>query len=627
MSPDSPRTRPFDLAVAFGVGVLAFAVMMPWPRPSLSLRGGCALDEAGRFGATCDVGALAERLHRPWLRQNVRVYEDGIRLREAASAGEASRHYPGSYHTTGQVLTFSALDGSDPRANGRDYVVRSLSPSGPWGEEPGLRRGLAGAGLAVALAVLAARRRERARPLLGASALAVALAGLVVQVVCVLKESPVHVDTGYALATAEAVNAGAVPYRTVLYHYAPLGLYEYALWGRLWPGSSPAPLEHHLALVILNELGCAAVVYALLRRAGVATALAALAAVSMVSMMLWFDGARILLEPLYLFPVLVSAWIALAPRSLGGGLLSGVLAAAAMMTKQYGGFAAPALVLSAWTGERDRLKRSIAVAAGMAAGLVLVTLVMQAVGVSLLDLVHQVLGPKYGRRFETNWIPIFLRACPMAVLAPLVPFLPGAWSRPVVRVAACFGLASLLPFYFRQYQYYFLNLVPWVFLLVALGAWHLAERHATRRAAVELTAVLLLLTVPLRGAAFQSQYLSFEVRSEQLRRARMMTNAWPSHHKTLLLMTPGFTFVTHYPSPAPAEVGFRFPNEAGAEELRRAFENAEGVWIDANGMYARGTDRVLKEAGSSTADQLAKNGFERRTMIEDRLELWTKTWP
>ena len=196
-----------------------------------------------------------------------------------------------------------------------------------------------------------------------------------------------------------------------------------------------------------------------------------------------------------------------------------------------------------------------------------------------------------------------------------------------MRVAACFGLASFLPFYFRQYQYYFLNLVPWIFLLFAMGVWLLAERLPRGRIAIETAAFLLLLSVPLRAVDFQSQLLLAEVRSEQLRRARLMTNAWPSHHKTLLLMTPGFTFVTHYPSPAPAAVGFRFPNEASADDLKLAFANAEGVWIDATGMYARGTDRVLKAAGSSTADQLAQNGFARRTLVEDRLELWTKTEP
>ena len=392
MSPDPSRTTVFDVCAAAAVGLLVFAVLMPWPRPALSLREACTLEEVGRFGVRCDLNAVADRLGQPWLRKNVRVYEDGVRLREAPNAGQASRYYAGSYHTTGQVLTFSALDGSDPRTNGRTYVARSLVPRGPWGDDPAPRRALAGGVLAAAVAAVAWGRRERALTLIGAAAVGTAVAALVVQVVCVVKESPVHVDTGYALATAEAVNAGAVPYRTVLYHYAPLGLYEYALWGRLWPGPGPAPLEHHLALVILNEIGCGAVVFALLRRFGAGGALSAATALCLVSMMLGFDGARILLEPLYLFPVLLACAVALVPRPVKGGLASGVIAALAMMTKQYGGFAVPALVGSAWLGQRDRLKRSLAVVAGVGLGLALVTLAMYATGVSLADFAHQVLS-------------------------------------------------------------------------------------------------------------------------------------------------------------------------------------------------------------------------------------------
>src|SRR5690349_9446252 len=152
MTPATSRASIVDAALAACVGVLAFAILMPWPRPSLDLGKGCALEEMGRFGVRCDVRALAETPDRAWLRRNVRVYEDGIRLREAPNAGEASRYYPGSYHTNGQALTFSATDGSDPRTNGRAYVVRPLAPGGPWGEEPGPRRAAAGAALVVAFA-------------------------------------------------------------------------------------------------------------------------------------------------------------------------------------------------------------------------------------------------------------------------------------------------------------------------------------------------------------------------------------------------------------------------------------------------------------------------------------------
>ena len=103
-----------------------------------------------------------------------------------------------------------------------------------------------------------------------------------------------------------------------------------------------------------------------------------------------------------------------------------------------------------------------------------------------------------------------------------------------------------------------------------------------------------------------------------------MTDAWPSGRRTLMLQHPGFYYLTRYRSPDEAVLGDRFPNAVGAEELKLGFRQAEAVWIDPQGMYARGADNALRAAGSSTEAELRANGFELQTVVEDRLFLYTR---
>jgi hypothetical protein len=618
-----PRPHPLELSIALACGAAVFAILLPWPRPAVDLRE-CALARVGRYGVQCGL-ATAPR----WLRKDLLVYEDGVRLREADRAGDPARVHPGSFHNDRRTLTFSAIDGSDPLTNGRRYQARPLRPGGTWGTGGRPLRLALGGLLAAALAGLCWWRRTRREPLLWSVAVAVAAACLAVQAICVLAYAPVHVDTSYALAAAEAVAQGAIPYTTLVYHYSPLGLYLFAAWGGLWPGAGAPPYPWYLAVVLLHEAACAGIVFAFLRRAGCARFLALLTSVCFFSMTMWFDGARILFEPLYLLPVLAAASLALSPARRAA-LLAGAAAALAFLIKQYGAFAFVALVPAALaTGGawRERLIRVVSVAGGFIVLIAAATIALAAAGMRLDGLLAQVLGPEYPRRYEWTWIRLFLATCPIAIPAALVPAIPGAWPRPAVRVAACFALASLLPLYFRQHQYYLLNVAPWAFLLFALGVQVLADRGPRRAPVLQVAAAALLLTMPLRAAENLAALASSELRSEQLRRTQRMNDAWPPGRRTLLLQHPGFYYLTRYRSPDEAVFGYRFPNAVSADELKVGFREAEAVWIDPQGMYARGADNALRAAGSSTEHELRANGFELQTVIEDRLFLYVRPAP
>ncbi|HUG54747.1 MAG TPA: hypothetical protein VMR21_14155, partial [Vicinamibacteria bacterium] len=342
-------------------------------------------------------------------------------------------------------------------------------------------------------------------------------------------------------------------------------------------------------------------------------------ALSLLSLMLWFDGMRILHEPLYLVPVLVSAWLVSPPARPRAGLAAGALSAGAFLIKQYGGFGLWGLLGHALAGGPGRLRRVGWIVAGSGLGFAALAGALVLGGVDPLGFARA-LAPDAPRTYQLVFLHAFLRACPIVLPALAVPLLPGAWSRPLVRLAACFLLASCLPLLLRQHQYYFLNLCPWLFVLFAVGVEHVPR---AARAAAVYVGLALLVSMPLRGAMRAAAVIEADWRADQARRAHLMTILWPAEKRTLFFVDPALQHLTHYRSADEAQVGYRYIPDLSAERLRVGFARAEGAWVD-RGMFANRPNATLEAAGSSLRGELEKNGFAPQLVLEDRFQLWTK---
>jgi hypothetical protein len=598
-------------AVAF---LLAVAAVWPGSRPRADLAAVCPLEANGRFGVSCDLSKASGRPEDNWLRTTVVVFEDGTPLREVRHSRQVRKQGLGTYVTETDVLWFSSIDGSSPLHNGRRYEAVAVEAQAGM-LSPRFR------GVALALSLLAlVLAGSRSMGLAYGAAIGVIAVCYAFQAMTAL-HGPVHVDAGSSLPTARYLAQGALPYRDILFNYTPLGVMALAAWGMLGPVEAGAAHTFSMVLILILECACAFVVFRICRALGVARGLAGAAALSYLSMFVWFDGARILIEPMYLLVILGALLVLITAPPARGAWMAGGLASLALLIKQYGGFgfwgalaAAPGMARP-WAAARRIVAGSLVVLA-VTSGLLLLA------GVDLRVLVNQTAGTDYARRWETVWIKLYFSRAPFLIIAPLL-FLKREWRRrPGVIALGGYFLASWMPLLVRQHQYYLHN--PSAFLFIAfatLAAYVLSSVKNGRARWVEMAALICLVSVPVRAVLANVERMP-PIRGMQERRARLMTSFWPSGQPVLMFAAPGFLALTGYRSPSPAVLGYRFLNESSLDQVRAGMRGATAAWIDSNSMYAGGGG--FAKAKTTLKQDLQEHGFAFQLILEDRYELWTK---
>ncbi|MBP5318507.1 MAG: hypothetical protein J6Y77_03800 [Paludibacteraceae bacterium] len=155
------------------------------------------------------------------------------------------------------------------------------------------------------------------------------------QLAYTLRTAPVYCDSGYYLAIARQMVDGHRLYSDIHCAYPPLWLYTASVIFRLFPGMDYSGwLLLQAAVNLLTGLFAGLVTY----KFGQSRIFAVIAGWLFVCSSYNFGGDSVLLEVPSLLLGLVSAWLILShPRGLCAAFFAGLLAAAAMGVKQYGG--------------------------------------------------------------------------------------------------------------------------------------------------------------------------------------------------------------------------------------------------------------------------------------------------
>lgn len=599
---------------AFLAFLLAASSLLRCDPPAVDLKEVCDLQAVGRFGVECDLRKASAGQGSSWLLHSFSVFEDGLPLRDVSHSREVRKRGLGTYIIERESLTFSSIDGSSPLGNARRYEARAARDSDAYLSAPA--RWIAiGLGL---LAMVASVRGGKVGPAQAAAAALIAWC-LFAQSQQALQRQAVHIDAGSSLPTARDISEGAVPYRDILFNYTPLGVMTLAGWRKLWPLEGIAAHTWTLSLILLLECACAFQVFRICMAMGVPRSFARMTALSYLSTFLWFDGSRILLEPMYLLVALVALRSMIGMEPSRASWLAGGLASVGLLLKQYGGFSFwGALFASSFRPQP--FKSAARVIAGSALVLAVLAGALLAAGVDVTAALIQTSGHDYAARREWGWIRLFFEGVPFLLLAPVL-FVRREWrAQAGVMTLGAYLAASWMPLLIRQHQYYLQNPSPFLFIAFAVLASLVAARASARGGWLELVATICLIVLPVR-AVWRINQASLPVRGAQERRAILMTDFWPARERVLMFAAPSFLALTGYRSPEPRLLGYRFLNESPLDHVRAGMRLATAAWLDPSSMHARGE---FASRGTTLKEELVKAGFVYQLTLDDRFELWTK---
>ena len=285
--------------------------------------------------------------------------------------------------------------------------------------------------------------------------------------------SAVNADAGYYLGVTELVHEGYVPYRDFGLSYTPMFFYVLQL-PRMLMGSYPDYTGYMLFLYLIVAVD-AFLVAILVKKITNSVKFAWLSAVLFLLLYLYLDGAYFILETFSLCCGLVSmALLVGRENSFWRCFLSGVFCALAFLSKQYGllfaGFVGVLLLLSKEEWKR-RILNCLFVFAGFAVILILFISFFVFSGLGLKDLVGAVSGSTYGGQSIRMYFNGVIKTCrlfPYLLFIPCILFYRKNDVKFLVWACCASLLLASFQFYFNVFPHYYIYMLPFILILVAL---------------------------------------------------------------------------------------------------------------------------------------------------------------
>jgi hypothetical protein len=283
--------------------------------------------------------------------------------------------------------------------------------------------------------------------------------------------SPVNVDSAFYLCTSRLIAEGLVPFRDIQMFYTPVAFYilsvPYSVMGN--PG-----YETMLFLMILIKAGGALIIYKIAVLLWEYKQLALFISLNFFLSTLLYDGQSILLESFVVFFQLLSIYFVFKSDFNKRYLfLSGAALAFAVLSKQYGLFIFPALLVYVLFGKnsiRNKILQMCLLLAGFCMVIIVFMFYYYMKGVTPEQLITSLSGRNYGLKSFSSLIDgtvnmlyrngLMIIFIPLMVIANKVLLKDNRFLLIILALAGSFS-----PLYFQYFGHYFLHILPFLYLL------------------------------------------------------------------------------------------------------------------------------------------------------------------
>jgi hypothetical protein len=134
MNPALPQSGPTFARAALPVLAAAWLLLAIRGLTGLGARSDIVLDLRGSSVTSVGKGwklPIPKEWRGPITAGHAGVFENGVALHRRSGSRDVEQHGGGRFSTSGNSLTLAATDDSDPRRNGRNYVLRTAAPLSP----------------------------------------------------------------------------------------------------------------------------------------------------------------------------------------------------------------------------------------------------------------------------------------------------------------------------------------------------------------------------------------------------------------------------------------------------------------------------------------------------------------
>ncbi len=283
--------------------------------------------------------------------------------------------------------------------------------------------------------------------------------------------APVNVDSAYYLSTSKLIAQGLVPIKDIQMFYTPVTFYILSLPYII---TTNPGYEIMLGFMILIKIGGALILYKITALWLQNKQLILFISLNFFLSTMLYEGQAVLLESFVVFFQLLSIYFILKSDRPLPLFFSGVTLALAVLSKQYGLFILPALlvyIIASKNTAKSKISQGLLLLSGFGLIIILFTLYYSLIGVEMNELVSSLSGRSYGLKSISSFINgIVNMLFRNGLLILFIPFMIIAnkyiiKDRRFLLIVMALG-ASFSPLYFQYFGHYFLHILPYIYLLI-----------------------------------------------------------------------------------------------------------------------------------------------------------------